>query len=111
MMQLDNVQKLGKDSVEAAMKSFGAVGRGVQSAALEAAEFAKRSVEQTAATAEKLVGARTLESVLQIQGEYVRSSYEGLVSQATKMGELATNTAKEAFAPVEGLVAKNSTTA
>jgi hypothetical protein len=90
------------------MKSFGAVSRGVQSAAHEAAEYAKRSSSRAQSHGEKLVGARTLESVLQIQGEYLRSSYEGLVSQATKMGELATNTAKEAFAPVEGLVARTS---
>ena len=108
MMQLDNLQKLSKDNVDAAMRSFGAITKGVQSAAVEVADYAKRSFEQTGGAFEKLVGARTVESALEIQGEYVRTAYEGFVSQATKMGELATTIAKDAMAPVEGLVAKTA---
>lgn len=111
MMQLDNIQKLSKDNAEAAMKSLGVITKGVQSAAVEVADYAKRSFEQSSATIEKLVGARTVESALQIQGEYVRTAYEGFVAQATKMGELATTVAKEALAPVEGLVAKTTSAA
>jgi hypothetical protein len=106
MMQFDTFQKLSKDSMDAAMSSFGAFSRGIQSAAVEAADYAKRSFEQSSATVEKLAGARTLDTAVEIQGEFLRSAYEGFVSQATKMGELAAATAKEAYAPVEGLVVK-----
>ena len=106
-MQFDAVQKLGKENLEAAMKSVGAVSKGAQVAAVDIADYAKRSFEQSSATVEKLVGARSLETAMQIQGDYLRSAYEGFVSQATRMGELLTDTAKEAFAPVEGLVARN----
>jgi hypothetical protein len=108
MVQIDTVQKFGRDGVEAAMKSFGALSKGAQAAAVEAADYAKRSFEQGSATAEKLVAARTFQTVAEVQGEYLRSVYEGLVTQATRMGELMTSTAKEAFAPVEGLVAKTA---
>jgi hypothetical protein len=105
-MQFDTFQKFSKDSVDAALTSFGALSRGIQSAAVEAADYAKRSFEQSSQTVEKLVGARTVETALEIQGEYLRSAYEGFVSQTTKMGELTSATVKEAYAPVEGLVAK-----
>ena len=111
MMQFDNLQKLSKDNAEAAMKSFGVLTKGVQSAAVEVADYAKRSFEQSGSTFEKLAGARTVESALQIQGEHMRTAYQGFVAQATKMGELATTVAKEALAPVEGLVAKTATVA
>jgi hypothetical protein len=106
MMQFDTFQKFGKDSMDAAMTSFGAFSRGVQSAAVEAADYAKRSFEQSSQVVEKLAGARTLDTAVEIQSEYLRSAYEGFVSQATKMGELAASTAKDVYAPVEGLVAK-----
>ena len=109
MMQFDTFQKFGKESMDAAMTSFGAFSRGIQSAAVEAADYAKRSFEQSTQTIEKLAGVRTLDTAVEIQGEYLRSAYEGFVSQATKMGELATSTAKEVYAPVEGLVAKART--
>jgi hypothetical protein len=111
IMQFDNVQKLSKDNVEAAMKSFGAISKGVQTVAIELADYAKRSFEQSTATVEKLVGVRTLDKALEIQTEFARTSYEGLVAQASKLGELYTNTAKEAYAPIETLVSKQPQTA
>ena len=111
MVQLDTVQKFGKDGADAAMRSFGAVSKGAQSAAVEVADYAKRSFEQGSAAAEKLAGVRTLDKVLEIQTDYLRSSYESFVSQVGKMGELATATAREAFAPMESLVAKNGAAA
>ena len=108
MIQFDTVQKFSKDSSDAVLKSVGAVSKGTQAAAMEAAEYAKRSFEQGTALVEKLSAARSLETVMQIQGDYLRGAYEGLVSQAGRMGALATDTAKEAFAPMEGLMARSA---
>ena len=41
---------------------------------------------------------------MEVQTEYAKSAYEGLVAQATKMGELYTDLAKEAYKPFEGMV-------
>jgi hypothetical protein len=106
MMQFDNVQKFGTEAMDAVMKSFGAMSKGAQAAAIETADFAKRSFEHGSSTVEQLVGVRTLDKVMAIQSDFVRTSYENLVAQTSKMGELATSTAKEAYAPVEALVAK-----
>ena len=105
-MQFDTFQKFGRDGMDAALRSFGAVSSGAQSAAIEAADFAKRSYEQSAQAAQQLMSARTIDAAVQIQGEFVRGSLETLVAQAAKMGQLAGDTARSAFAPVEALVAK-----
>lgn len=111
MNQFETIQTLGRDTVEASFKSFGAISKGAQATAVEIADYAKRSLEQGSAAVEKLVGTRTLDRAFEVQGEYLRTSYEGFVAQATRIGELATDTAKEAFAPIEGLVAKTTRTA
>lgn len=108
MMQFDTVPKFGRESFDAATASFHAFAKGAQAAAIEAADFARRSLEQGGATAEKLLGVRTFDKVVEIQGDYVRAAYEALVQQTTRMGELTTDTAKEAFAPIENLVAKSA---
>ena len=105
MQQFENVQKFGKENADAALKSFGAVSKGVQAIAVETADYAKKSFEQGTATLEKLVGAKTLDKAIEIQTDYVKASYEGFVAQSTKVGEIAANTAKEAFKPYEGIVA------
>ena len=111
MQQFDNIQKLSKDNMDVALKSFGTVSKGAQAIAVEAADYAKKSFEQSTATFEKLVGVKTLDKAVEIQTDYLKTAYEGFVAQATKMGELYANLAKEAYRPLEGLVAKQGVAA
>ena len=111
MMQFDNVQKLSKDGVDAAMKSFEVLSKGAQSAAVDAGDFAKRSYEQGASAMQKLAGVRTLDKAMEVQTEFMRASYDNLVAHATKLGTAYTAMAKEAFAPVEAMMTKPFTKA
>jgi hypothetical protein len=106
MQQFDQIQKFGQDNVDAAMKAFGTVSKGAQAIAVEAADYAKKSFEQSTSTLEKLVGAKTLDKAFEVHSDFVKTAYEGFVAQSTKMGELYANLAKDAFKPYEGLVAK-----
>ena len=104
--QFETIQKAGKANVDAALKSLEAVSKGVQALAVEAADYAKKSFEQGTVTLEKIVGAKSLDKAVEIQSDYAKTAYEGLVAQVSKVGELVTNTAKEAFKPYEGLLAQ-----
>ncbi|MBS9476627.1 phasin family protein [Ancylobacter radicis] len=106
MQNVDDLQKLGKDNMELAMKSFGTMSKGVQAIAVEMADYSKKSFEESTAVAEKLFGAKTLDKAVEIQSDYFKSAYESFVSQATKMGELYADLAKETYKPYEGLIAK-----
>ena len=106
MQQFDQIQKFGQENVDAAMKAFGTVSKGAQAIAVETADYAKKSFEQSTATLEKLLGTKTLDKAIELQTDYMKSAYEGFVAQSTKLGELYTNLAKDAFKPYEGLVAK-----
>ena len=111
MQQIDQIQKLGKDNVDAALKSFGVVSKGAQAIAVETADYAKKSFEQSTAVVEKLVGAKTLDKAIEIHTDFLKTAYEGFVAQSTKMGELYANFAKEAFRPLESFAAKTGKTA
>ena len=108
VQQIDQFQKFGQENVDAALKSFGAVSKGAQAIATEAADFARKSFEQGTATFEKLVGAKSLDKAIEIHTDYLKTSYEGFVAQSTKITELYANVAKEAFKPLEGIVAKTA---
>ena len=103
--QFENIQKFGKDNVDAALKSLGAVSKGAQAIAVETADYAKKSFEQGTTTLEKLVGVKTFDKAIEIQTDYLKASYEGFVAQSSR---LATNTAKEAFKPYEGFAKQAS---
>src|ERR1700730_1814450 len=64
-----------------------------------------KAVESRLPVVEKLLGAKSLETVIQIQSEYAKTSYAAFVAQTAKMGELHSNLAKAAFKPAELAIA------
>ncbi|MBO0759573.1 MAG: phasin family protein [Bradyrhizobiaceae bacterium] len=108
MMKLDDVQKLGKDNMDATLKSFGALSKSVQAIAVEMADYSKKSFEQSAAAVEKMFGAKTVEKAIEVQSDFLKSSYEGFVAEATKLGELYADLAKESYKPFESYLTKAS---
>jgi|ERR1700686_4759936 hypothetical protein len=108
MKNLDDMQKVGKDNMDATLRSFGAVSKSVQAIAVEVADYSKKSFEQSTAAMEKLFGAKSIEKAIEVQSDYVKSTYEGFVAEATKLGELYTELAKESYKPFESYLAKVS---
>lgn len=102
----DDVQKYGKDNLEATLKSFDAYGKNVQAIAQEITDYSKKSLDEGTKTVEKLFGAKSLDNAIEIQNAYFKSAYEGFVSQATKLGSLYSDLAREAYKPFEGQIAK-----
>lgn len=102
----DDVQKFLKDNMDSAMKSADVVSKGIQAIAADATDYSKKSVEDGSKYFEKLMGAKSLDVVIEVQTEYFKKSYEGAVAQMTKFGELYADLAKEMAKPYEGLVAK-----
>jgi len=107
-MNTDQMQKFGKDSMDMALASLGAWTKNAQAIASEVADYSKKSFEDSTAAWEKLIGAKSLEKAMEVQSEYLRSSYEDFVAQSTRLSELYADLAKEAYKPFEGVMAKAS---
>src|SRR5262245_12090097 len=104
----EDMQKLGKDNMDATLNSLGVWSKGFQTIAVEMADYTKKMFEDGTAATEKLLGAKSLDKAIEVQSEYVKSSYENFVAQATKFGELYAGLAQEAYKPFEAYVAKAS---
>ena len=107
---LEDMQKFGKDNVDATLRSFGVLSKGFQAIAVEMADYSKKIFEDGSAAAEKLVGAKSLDKAIEVQSDYVKAAYEGFVSQSAKLGELYAGLAQEAYKPFEAYVTKASAT-
>jgi len=103
---LEDMQKLGKDNMDATMKSFGALSKSAQAIATEMADYSKKSFEDGSKTVEKLFGAKSIEKAIEIQTEFAKTAYEAFVAEATKISELYADFAKEAFKPYESYIVK-----
>jgi hypothetical protein len=106
MKNIEDVQKFGKDNMDATMKSFGVLSKASQTIASEVADYSKKSFEDGSKVMEKLLGAKSIDKAIEIQTDYAKSAYEGFVAQATKMGELYADLAKETYKPFEAYAGK-----
>ena len=105
-MTTEDIQKFSKQSMDSAMTSFSAWTKGAQAITTEVADYSKKSIEGSAAAWEKLAGAKSLEKAIEVQSEFVKASYQDFVAEATKLGELYADFAKEIYKPFEGALAK-----
>jgi len=108
-MTSDEMQKLGKNNMDMAMASFGTLSKSAQAIAVEVVDFSKKSFAGSATAWEKLAGAKSIEKAMEVQSEYLKSSYEDFVAEASKLGKLYVDLAKEMYKPFEGALAKAST--
>jgi hypothetical protein len=106
VMTTEAMQKLGKDGMDMAMHSVDAWTKSAQAIVAEVVDYSKKSVEGSTAAWEKLMGAKSLETVMEVQSAYLKSSYEGFVAEATKLGEMYADLAKQTYKPLEGALAK-----
>ena len=106
MVNVDEFQKASKENMDNAMKQIGVISKGVQAIAVEVADYSKKSFEQSTATVEKLFGVKSFDKAIEVQTEYAKSAYQAFVAEATKLGELYADLAKEAYKPFETVLAK-----
>ena len=102
----EDLQQVGKENVDIAMKSVGVMSKGTQAIAAEVADYSKKAFEDGTAALEKLFGVKSVEKAIEVQTEYAKTAYEGFVAKASKIGELYADLAKETYKPFETLMAK-----
>ena len=106
----DGLQKLAKVNMDASMKSFDLMTKNIQTIATEMTDYTKRSVENSTKALEKMVGAKSIDQIVQVQSEYAKAAYEDYFAEVTKLGKLCADLGTEAFKPYEGLTSKAITT-
>ncbi len=106
MTGFEDMHKVSKENMDYAMKSVGAMSKGFQAIAAEAADYSKRSFEEGSAAFEKLLGASSLDKAVEVQSEFLRSAYEGYVGQVTKFGEIFADMTQTAYKPYETMFGK-----
>ena len=102
----EDMQKIGKENAETAMKSLGSVSKGFQAIAAEVADYSKKSFEDGTAAAGKVMSAKSLDKVFEAQSDYLKASYEDMVSELSKIGELYADVAKDFYKPFESAFGK-----
>ena len=111
MFKIEDIQNYGKEQYEAAVASATGIQRGLQALATAYGDYTKKSFEDTKSLVEKLSGVRSLDKAFEAQTEYAKTAYETFVADSQKIAGLYGDIAKQAYKPLEGVVAKFTPTA
>jgi hypothetical protein len=111
MKTLDELHRLGNEGMDAGIQAFVVAAKGAQAIGTEYADYARKSFEHSTGAVEKLLSARTLDGAFELQSEYARTAYEGFVAQATRLGTLYADVAKQTCKPLESYASRLKPTA
>jgi len=95
MFKVEDIQSYSKEQFE-----------GIQAIATAYGDYSKKSYEDTKSYVEKLSGVKSLDKAIEVQPEYAKSAYESFVAESQKIASLYTDLVKQAYKPLEGVVAK-----
>ncbi len=101
----EDFQKFSKNHIETVTAVTSTLTKGLQEIAVESTDYSKKAFADSSAAVEKLMGAKSVETAIQIQTDFAKSAYEGFVAQASKINQICVKLATEAFKPVENALA------
>jgi len=101
---VDDAAKLGKDQVEAYVTAGNVATKGFETINAEVMAFTKTQVEDQISAAKAMMGAKTLQELIELQNGYAKSAFEAYTAHTTKLSEVATKVAQDAFAPINAQV-------
>lgn len=102
----EDAGRLGQELLDTGMDSMASVSEDARVIAIETSDYARKVVEEGSDAFGKLMSAKSIDKVIDIQTNYLKQSYEGFVAEAMKLGGLYADMAKDAYRPFEAIVAK-----
>ena len=102
----EEFQKVGKDGFDAAVRSFGEVNKGFQAITAKVTDYYKKAFEDGTRAFEQLIGAKSVEQAFEIQTQYAKKAYDTYMAEMSKLGEMYVGLTRNAYKPVEEVVAK-----
>jgi hypothetical protein len=92
--QYDEYERLGRHGIEAALRNFSTISRGLGAVTSEAALLFKRQFAGSSAAFD-LASVGTLDKAVAVQSDFLIASFEGLVDHSTRVSQLVAELARQ----------------
>jgi phasin family protein len=103
---INDIQSMGKDGFEAYLASANAMTKGFQALAAEGVEYSRQAFEKGNEAFQKAAGAKSFDQAMEVQQGYAKQAMDAFSAQMTKVTNLFTTTAEEAYKPYESKFAQ-----
>ena len=97
---VEDVTSFSQDNVEAMMTSGKVFAKATEEMNAEIIAFSKKSYQDSMAAAKEISGVKSVSEFFEKQTEFAKTAFESYVSEATKLNEIYSSAAKDAFEPL-----------
>ena len=101
---LDALADLGRDNFAAVTEANRALSEGLRAIGQQLFTYATNSLETASQTATALLGAKTLDEVMELNSALAKSTLNTVAERSAKLSEMGMAVASETFAPLGGRV-------
>lgn len=98
------INTLAQGNYEAVSKSFGILSKGMEDVSKAWAAYTQGTVDSTMAFGKQVLGAKSLNEVVDLQNTFTKSAFDSFVAESTKISEMSVKTASEAIEPLKARV-------
>ena len=95
---------VGRETFDAFVKASTIATSGYGAIGQEWFDYSRQAMEQSAAAAKAMVGAKSVQDFVELQSDWAKRAFEGYVAETTKISEMAVKTTNEAVAPIQSRV-------
>lgn len=100
----EELTSFNKETVDALVQSSTVLAKGLENLSKSFVAYAQSSLESSVAATKALLAVKTLREAVDLQSEFAKTSFDTLVSEATKTSELSVKLANEAIEPISARV-------
>jgi phasin family protein len=96
----EDVTQFGQDNVEAMVASSKVMAKAAEEMNAEVIAYSKKSYEDSMAAAKEIASSKSVSEFVEKQTSFAKTSFESFVTEATKLNEMYSQAAKQAFGPI-----------
>jgi phasin family protein len=100
----DEIAAFGKANMDAMIQANTVFSKGLEAISKEFIALTQAHMESSAAAAKAIFAAKTLKDVVELNAAFHKTNFDKMVANSTKLGELGTKVATDAFAPISARV-------
>jgi phasin family protein len=100
----DQFTTLAQGNYDAVSKSFGVLTKGVEDVTKAWFAYGQTSVDATVELSKKVMGAKSVNEVVDLQNDFAKTAFDTFVAESTKISEMSVKTANEAIEPIKARV-------
>lgn len=102
--RMEEFANFNRNNVDAALKASNVIAEGMKDMSQAMMANVQQSAQSAIATGKAMMGVKTLRELMEIQSEYIRSVFDSMMSEGTRLSEIAVRCSTEAAEPINARV-------